>query len=74
MGDGVKSLAEVKVDHIHSLSLVHPARHFVVEGDQVRQAGSAFHKPMLTGPDRLLALQVLRDDSQEDLLHELPWY
>uniref|UniRef100_A0A8B9SXU8 RNA helicase n=1 Tax=Anas platyrhynchos TaxID=8839 RepID=A0A8B9SXU8_ANAPL len=73
VGDGVKSLAEVKVDHIHSLSL-HPACHFVIEGDQVCQAGSAFHKPMLTGPDRLLPLQVLHDDSQEDLLHELPWY
>jgi len=45
----------------------------VIEGDQ-GQAGPAFHKPMLTGPDRLLALQVPCDDTQDNLLHELPWH
>ena len=50
-----KALLKVKVDHIQSLSLMPQAHHFVIEGDQVRQAGPAFHKLMLTGPDRLPA-------------------
>ena len=74
MGNGVKSFTEVKVDHIHSLSFIHLACHSIIEGDQVCQAGPAFHKPVLTGPDRLVALQVPLDDTQDDLLHELPWH
>ena len=41
--------------------------HLVIEGDQVSQAGPAFHKPMLTGPDHLLVLYVPHDGTQDDL-------
>ena len=74
VGNDAKCLTEVKVDHIHSLSLIHPERQFVIEGDQVRQAGPAFYKSMPTGPDHLVALQVPRDDTLDNALHELPWH
>lgn len=48
--------------------------HLVIEGDQVRQAGPAFYKPMLTGPDYLIVLYLLCDGTQDDLLHNLPWH
>lgn len=51
VGDRVKGFAEVRVDRIHSLSLIHQVGHLVIEGDEVGQAGLAFHEPMLAGPD-----------------------
>lgn len=42
----------------------------VVE-DQVGQAGPACLKPMLTGPD---PLYMPCDDTQDELLHDLPCY
>ena len=58
MRNSVKGLAEVQADNIHSLSFIHYAGHLVIEGNQVSQAGPAFHKPMLAGPDHLLVLYV----------------
>ena len=43
-------------------------------GDQIGQAGPAFHEPMLTGPDPLVVLHMLCDLLQDDLLHNLSWY
>ncbi|KAK4827864.1 hypothetical protein QYF61_022014 [Mycteria americana] len=51
VGDSVKGFTKVQVDNIHSLSLIHYGGHLVTEGDQVGQAGPAFHEPMLAGPD-----------------------
>ncbi|KAK4829388.1 LOW QUALITY PROTEIN: hypothetical protein QYF61_003728 [Mycteria americana] len=50
------------------------ARHLVIEGDQVTQAGPAFHKPMLTGPGHLVVPYMPHDGTQDDLLHNLPWH
>lgn len=41
-----------------------------VEGDWVHQA---LCEPLLTGPGHLVALHVLRNSTQDDLLHKLPW-
>ncbi|KAK4821747.1 hypothetical protein QYF61_000808, partial [Mycteria americana] len=48
--------------------------HLVIEGDQVGQAGSAFAKPMLAGLDPLVILYMPSDGTQDDVLHQLPWY
>lgn len=45
----------------------------VIEGDEVDQAGPAFPKPMLAGP-YVLVLNVLCDDTQDDLFHDFSWY
>lgn len=37
----------------------------------VSQSGPTFHKPILTGPDHLVALYMLRDGTWDDLLHNL---
>lgn len=52
---------------VHSLSLIHRAGH-PAKGDQVCQAGPAFHKPPLTPspPD------MLCHDDEHDLLQDLP--
>jgi len=46
--------------------------HLVTEGDQVSEAGPAFHKPMLAGPDPLVVLYMPCDGTQDDLLLNLP--
>ena len=70
MGDSVKGFAEVQVDDINSLSLIHQAGHSTAE-DQVGQAGSAFHEPVLSGPDPLAVLHMLCDVTQDYLFHDL---
>ena len=72
MEDSIKGYTKVQVDNIHSLSLIHYAGHVVVGGDQVCQAGPAFHNPMLAGPDPLVVLHMPHDGTQDDLLHNLP--
>ncbi|KAK4817510.1 hypothetical protein QYF61_017755 [Mycteria americana] len=66
--------------HHHSLGpasqlIFYPAKcapvQAVSKGDQVGQAGPAFHKPVLAGPDHLVVLYVLRDGTQDDLLYNL---
>lgn len=42
VGDSVEGFAEVQVDYIISLSLIHQADHLIIE-DQFGQAGPAFH-------------------------------
>ena len=58
MGNSIKGLTKVEVDNHPSLSLIHEAGHLVIEGDQVDQAGPAFHEPMLAGPDPLVVLHT----------------
>ena len=48
--------------------------HSIIEGDQVSQAGPAFHEPMLTGPDPLVVLHMPCDRIQGDLFHNLSWH
>ncbi|KAK4817206.1 hypothetical protein QYF61_003599 [Mycteria americana] len=47
--------------------------HLVI-GDQVGQAGPAFHEPMLAGPDPLVGLHMPVECTQDDLLHNFPRY
>lgn len=47
----VKSFPKVHINNIHSFFLIHKPGHPLTERDDVGQAGSAFPKPMLTGPD-----------------------
>ena len=54
MGDCVESLAEVKVDNIHSSPFVYPASHVIVESYQIGQASFPLGESMLTTPDNLL--------------------
>jgi len=62
MGDSVKSLAEVEVDDIHSSPLIYPASHATVESYQIGQARFPLGESMLTTPDNLLFLHLLRDE------------
>jgi len=45
--------------------------HLVIGGDHVGQAGSAFHEPMLAGPDPLVVLHVPDERTQGEPLHNL---
>ena len=73
MGHHVKGLIKVQVDDIDSLSLIHQVCHLVIVGDQVGQAGPAFHEPMLAGPDPLVVLHTPGERPQEESLHNLAW-
>ena len=73
VGNSVKSLTEVQVQNIHSLSLIHYAGHLVTEGDQVGQEGLTFHEPMLAGPDPLVVMHMLDECAPDEPLHSLPW-
>jgi len=46
----------------------------VIEGDQVGQAGLAFHEPMLAGPDPLVVLHMPSECTQDQSLHNLAWH
>ncbi|KAK4831749.1 hypothetical protein QYF61_018947 [Mycteria americana] len=74
VGDSVKGFTTVQVDNIYSLSLIHRVGHLVVEGDQVGQAGPAFHEPMLAGPDPLVGLHMSVECTQDEPLHNFSWY
>ena len=45
-----------------------------MEGDQVGQAGPAFHEPMLAGPDPLVVLHMPSEHIQDEPLHNHPWH
>jgi len=49
-------------------------RHLVIEGDQVGQAGPAFHEPMLAGPAPLVLLHMPSECTQDELLYNLAWH
>lgn len=51
------AVSEVQVDNIHSL--IPLVGHLVIEGHQVGQAGPAFHKPTLSGPDPMAVLYIM---------------
>ena len=70
MVDSVKSCAEFEVDYDYSLSLNHQEGHSII-GDQVGQAGPAFHESMLTRPEPLAVLHMPCDFPQDDLLYNL---
>lgn len=72
MGNVVKGFTKAQTNNTHSFSLIHSADYPVIEGDQACQAGPSFPKPMLAGPNSLVALYMLHDGPQGDLLHELP--
>jgi len=71
MADSVKSLADVEADNIHCPPLIYLAGHAIIEGYQISWAWFAFGESMLTTPDNLLFLHLLRDDSQNKLFHHL---
>ncbi|KAJ7405122.1 hypothetical protein WISP_141802 [Willisornis vidua] len=56
MGDSAKGFAEVQIDHIHSLPLIHQAGHPVIKGEQIGETGPATPKFMLAGCDPLSIL------------------
>jgi len=35
VGDSVKMFAEVEIDYVKSLSLIHQADHLIIEGDEI---------------------------------------
>jgi len=72
VGNSVKGLTKVQVDNIHSLSFIREACHLVTEGDNLGQAGPAFHESMLAGPDPLIVLLVPSERTQDEALHNLP--
>ena len=53
---------------------LYQAGHSIMKVNQVGQAGSSFHEPMLARPDPLDATHVLCYLTQDDLLHNFPWY
>jgi len=52
VGNSVKGFAEVSADYFNSLSLIHHAGHLIIEGDQVGQAGLAFHMTSLVTTEK----------------------
>lgn len=58
MGGTAKSLAEVKVENIHSSLIIYQASHFTIEGFQVGQALLPLFQSMLTAPNCLFVLHV----------------
>lgn len=66
----IKSFTKIQVSNIHGLSLIYEVGYRVIEGDQVSQAGPAFHKSMLTECDHLIIPYVSRDAIEDDLLHD----
>ena len=48
--------------------------HSGTEGNQVGQAGPAFHEPMLAGPAPPVVLHLPCDLPQDDLLHDISWH
>jgi len=56
------------------MSLIHQVGHLVVEGDEVGQAGPAFHEPTLSEPNFLIVLHIPCDHTQDDLFHNLSWH
>ena len=54
--------------------MIQQAGHSIIEGDQVGQAGPAFHEPMLARPDPLVVSHMPSDLTQDDLLHNLSWH
>ena len=71
LGDSVKGFTEVLAGYVHSLSLIHQTGHLIMEEDQVGQAGPAFRKPMLAGPDPLVVPYMPCDCTQDYLFHDL---
>ncbi|KAK4824309.1 hypothetical protein QYF61_013054 [Mycteria americana] len=65
---------DIKQDWPQHRALGNNTRHLVVEGDEVGQAGPAFHEPMLTGPDPLVGLHMAVERTQDEPLHNLPQY
>ena len=61
MGDHVKGLAEIWVDYMNSIYLIHHMGHLVVEGDEVGQAGLAFQEPILAVSDPPVVPHTVRD-------------
>ncbi|RMC17334.1 hypothetical protein DUI87_05915 [Hirundo rustica rustica] len=71
VGDSVKSLAEVQIDNIHSLSCIHQVGHLVIKRDQVDQTQLTPPKPVLAWSDTLAILCMLCDGTQDDLFQNL---
>ena len=74
MRDLVKGFAEIEVDYINRLSIIYQYGHPVIEGDEVGQTRPAFHEPVLSGPDPMNTMHMPCDLTQDDLLHNFPWY
>ncbi|KAJ7399962.1 hypothetical protein BTVI_109728 [Pitangus sulphuratus] len=70
--DSIEGFTEVQVDSIHSLSFIYEVGHLVIKRNQVGQAGPAFPKPLLAGPDTLVVLNMPCDGTEDDLFYNLP--
>jgi len=46
----------------------------MIIGDQVGQAGPAFHESMLGGPDPVVVAHMPHDPTQDDLLNDPYWH
>lgn len=62
----------LKVETIHSLSLIPLAGLLVIQKDQVGQTGPAFPKFTLARSDSVVLLFMMCDCIQDNLLHNLP--
>ena len=71
MGDSVKNLAEFEVDDIHSFPFIYPASHALIESYHFGQAGFPLGESMLTTPDNLLLLHLLRVQLLESFIYLL---
>lgn len=72
--NSIRCLAKLQVNNIHILSFIPYMGHLITKGDQVSQARSAFHKPILTGCDHPSVVYVLCGSTQDDLHHDLSWH
>ena len=71
VGDHVKGLAQVQVNDIGRLSLVHQC-HSIIEGHQIGQAWPSPAEAMLAVSDHTLIPHVIKHVIQDDLFHDLP--
>lgn len=74
-GDSIKVLKTLKMYFPTSTACPHSlGRSLGHKRRSSCQAGPAFPKPLLAGPDLLVVVHMLCDCSPDDLLHELPWH
>jgi len=71
VGDGVKCFNEIKIDHIHCLTIIYLPGYFFIKGYQVDQACFPFGEATMTASNDPLILDMSRDSAKDKLFHHL---
>ena len=71
MGEGVKGFMEIKIHHLHCLSIIYSHGNILIKGYQLGQARLPLGEAMLTAPSDPLVLDRTRDNAKDKLFHHL---